>query len=118
MHAQPATLAASGPPPHRQSVLRRVAPVVGLFLLAPLVGEYLLDNVSIVELPALPILALLYGSGAILVRELARRTGRGWPTMLGLGLAYGLLGPARSTRPCSTRPGWPMPGPPTCRPSG
>jgi hypothetical protein len=65
--------------------------VVGLFLLVPLVGEYLLGNVSIVELPALPTLALLYGSGAILVRELARRTGRGWPTMLGLGLAYGLL---------------------------
>lgn len=72
-------------------MLRRVGPVAGLFLLAPLVGEYLLGNVSIVELPALPVLALLYGSGAIRVRELARRTGRGWPTMLGLGLAYGLL---------------------------
>jgi hypothetical protein len=65
--------------------------VAGLFLLAPLVGEYLLGNVSIVDLPALPVLALLYGSGAILVRELARRTGRGWPAMLCLGLAYGLL---------------------------
>jgi hypothetical protein len=104
MDAQPAALAASGRPPDPQrpaspgpapgrppSMLWRVAPVAGLFLLAPLVGEYLLGNVSIVELPALPILALLYGSGAILVRELARRTGRGWPTMLGLGLAYGLL---------------------------
>ena len=103
MDAQPATLAASGrPDPQRSappgpapgrppSMLRRVAPVAGLFLLAPLVGEYLLGNVSTVELPALPVLALLYGSGAILVRELARRTGRGWPTMLGLGLVYGLL---------------------------
>jgi hypothetical protein len=70
---------------------RRVAPAAGLFLLAPLVGEYLLGNVSIVEIWALPVLALLYGSGAILVRELARRTGRGWPTMLVLGLAYGLI---------------------------
>jgi hypothetical protein len=69
----------------------RVGPVVGLFLLAPLVGEYLLGNVSIVEIWALPVLALLYGSGAILIREVARRTGRGWPTMLVLGLAYGLI---------------------------
>src|SRR5215213_10537749 len=65
---------------------RRVAPAVGLFFLAPLVGEYLLGNVSIVEIWALPVLALLHGSGAILIREVARRTGRGWPTMLVLGL--------------------------------
>jgi len=70
---------------------QRVAPAVGLFFLAPLVGEYLLGNVSIVEIWALPVLALLYGSGAILIREVARRTGRGWPTMLVLGLAYGLI---------------------------
>jgi hypothetical protein len=62
-----------------------------LLFLAPLVGEYLLGNVSIVEIGALPILALLYGSGAVLIRELARRTGRGWPTILVLGLAYGLI---------------------------
>jgi hypothetical protein len=72
-------------------LLRRVAPAVGLLLLAPLVGEYLLGNVSIVEIAALPILALLYGSGAVLIREVARRTGRGWPTILALGLAYGLI---------------------------
>jgi hypothetical protein len=53
----------------------------------PLVGKYLLGNVSIVEIGALPILALLYGSGAVLIRELARRGGRGWPTILTLGLA-------------------------------
>jgi hypothetical protein len=62
-----------------------------LLLLAPLVGEYLLGNVSIVEIGALPILALLYGSGAVLIRGLARRGRRGWPTILTLGLAYGLI---------------------------
>jgi hypothetical protein len=81
------------PPPTgvRAGLSRRVAPAVGLFVLAPLVGEYLLGNVSIVEIRALPILALLYGSGALLIREVARRTGRGWPAMLVLGLAYGLI---------------------------
>jgi len=97
---------------------RRVAPAVGLFFLAPLVGEYLLGNVSIVEIWALPVLALLYGSGAILIREVARRTGRGWPTMLVLGLAYGLIeaGLIDQTlfKPPELPPAWSGP-PPTSR---
>jgi hypothetical protein len=78
-------------PPGWRRPLWLVAPAVGLFFLAPLVGEYLLGNVSIVEIGALPILALMYGGGAVLIRELARRIGRGWPTILVLGLAYGLI---------------------------
>ncbi len=35
--------------------------------------------------------ALLYGCPALLIRELARRTARGWPTMLLLAAAAGLL---------------------------
>ncbi|WP_445149476.1 hypothetical protein [Baekduia sp. Peel2402] len=35
--------------------------------------------------------ALLYGCPALLIRELARRTGRGWPAMLMLMTAAGLL---------------------------
>ena len=33
----------------------------------------------------------LYGGGALLIREVARRTGRGWPAIVVLALAYGLL---------------------------
>ncbi|GAB2972769.1 hypothetical protein [Saccharothrix stipae] len=62
-----------------------------LFLLAPLVGEFVLGNVPLSEIGALVVLAPMYGGGALLIRELARRTGRGWPTMLVLGLAYGVL---------------------------
>ena len=65
--------------------------VLGLFFLAPLVGEYLFGNTAITELPAILLLAPLYGGGAVLIREVARRTGRGWPTMLLLALAYGLF---------------------------
>jgi hypothetical protein len=39
--------------------------------------------------PAL--LAPMYGGGALLIREVTRRAGRGVPTMLLLGVAYGLL---------------------------
>jgi hypothetical protein len=33
----------------------------------------------------------LYGGGALLIREATRRTGRGWPTILLLGVAYGAV---------------------------
>src|SRR5262245_30692147 len=34
---------------------------------------------------------LMYGMGALVVRETARRWGRGWPTILTLGVAYALI---------------------------
>jgi hypothetical protein len=73
---------------------RRIAPALGLLFLAPLVAEYLLGNVSFSELPALPFLVPMYGGAALLIRELARRTGRGWPTIILLASAYGLFQPA------------------------
>ena len=78
-------------PAGRVSVWRRLAPAIGLTLLAPLIGEFLLGNVSITAILALFILASLYGCGALLIRESARRAGRGWPTMIVLGIAYALF---------------------------
>jgi hypothetical protein len=71
----------------RPTMLRRIAPAVGLFFLAPLVAEYLLGNVSIKEITGLLFLAPMYGGGALLIREVARRTGRGWPTIILLAAA-------------------------------
>ena len=75
---------------------RRIAPAVALFFLAPLIAEYLIGY-----LPAtgnfgemifgLLFLAPLYGGAAIIIREVARRTGRGWPTIVLLGLAFGFF---------------------------
>lgn len=39
----------------------------------------------------LAIFAPLYGGAALLIREITRRCGRGWPTILLLGLAFGVL---------------------------
>ncbi|WP_306318998.1 MULTISPECIES: hypothetical protein [unclassified Streptomyces] len=64
---------------------------VALLLLAPLVGEFLLGNTPISDFGSLFMYLPLYGCGALLVRESARHTGRGWPTMLLLGAAYGLF---------------------------
>ncbi|MEV6242106.1 hypothetical protein [Lentzea sp. NPDC051838] len=65
-------------------------PVLGLFFLAPFVGEFLLGNIPITDMALGLLLAPLYGSGAILVRELGRRAG-GWPSMLLLAAAYALI---------------------------
>jgi hypothetical protein len=36
-------------------------------------------------------MAPMYGGGALVIREAVRRAGRGWPSILALGLAYGVL---------------------------
>ena len=69
----------------------RLKPALALILLAPLIAEYLLGSLSFNQLPLFPIMVLIYGAGALLVREVTRRSGRGWPTILALGLAYGII---------------------------
>ncbi|BCJ39082.1 hypothetical protein Athai_65850 [Actinocatenispora thailandica] len=70
---------------------RRIAPAWVLVLLAPFVGEFLLGNTTLSAAFAYPVDAAMYGAGAVLVREVTRRAGRGWPTMLALAAAYGLV---------------------------
>jgi hypothetical protein len=75
-----------------QSVrMRRLAPVFALFFLSPLVAEFFLGDFPVVLLFLIIVFAPMYGGGALLIRELARRTGRGWPTMVLLALAFGVL---------------------------
>lgn len=77
---------------HRmQSPRRRLGPALGLFLLAPLVGEFLLGNLPITWLWTLLTLAPLYGGGALIIREIARRAGLGWPGIVVLGLGFGVI---------------------------
>ena len=71
--------------------VRRPGAAVALFFLAPLVAEFLLGNLPITFLPALVLLAPLYGGGALLIRETARRQGLVWPGIVILGLAYGVF---------------------------
>ena len=73
-------------------------PALALFFVAPLVAEFLLGNLPIKLLPALVLLAPMYGGGALLIRELVRRSGRGWPSILLLGMAYAILEEAYATQ--------------------
>lgn len=70
---------------------RSIAAAVTLFFVAPLVAEFLLGDFSIAMLALLLLFAPMYGGGAVLIREAARRSGRGWPSMLLLAAAYTLI---------------------------
>src|SRR5271167_633822 len=75
-----------------------VAPAIGLFFIAPLVAEFLLGDLPIKMLGTLVILAPMYGGGALIIREVVRRTGRGWPSILVLAFAYSVLEEAFTTQ--------------------
>jgi len=73
-------------------------PVPILLFLSPLVAEYLLGDLTVSQLKLLPVMFPIYGGGALLIRDLARRTRRGWPAILILGLAYAIVEEALATQ--------------------
>ena len=69
-------------------------PALMLYPLSPVVGELLSGASPPVEfftVFGLAVMGVLYGCGALLVRELAFRWGSGWPGRLLLGAAYGII---------------------------
>ncbi len=71
--------------------MQRYLPVLTLFILSPWVAEVLFGATPLSRLGALLVVAPLYGGGAILIRELARRRGPGWGPIFLLGAAYGII---------------------------
>ncbi len=68
--------------------------LIALVLLSPLTAELLSGSSPPLEFffpPGFLLLVGLYGSGVLLVRELALRWDKGWPSVLLLGAAYGIL---------------------------
>jgi hypothetical protein len=73
------------------AVKNEISAAITLFFVAPLVAEFLLGDFPLKWLPLLLVLAPMYGGGAIVIREMTRRCGRGWPCILLLGAAYAVL---------------------------
>jgi hypothetical protein len=75
--------------------MRRLLPPLALVLIAPLVAELLAGSTPLAQPVVLGTLLAaylpLYGAGALLIRELVVRSGRGWPSVFLLGAAYGLV---------------------------
>jgi hypothetical protein len=73
------------------TTLRRIAPALALLIIAPLIAEFLLGDFNIRQIGFIAVFIPVYGTGALLIRELTRQARRGWPTMLALSLAYALI---------------------------
>lgn len=71
--------------------MRRYAPVYVLFALAPLVAEFLFGATPLSRIIGLLPESLLYGGGAVLIREAARRRSSGWGRIAVLGAAYAIV---------------------------
>jgi hypothetical protein len=74
--------------------MKRLWPAVVLFFLSPAIAELLSGSAPPVEFfnPfVFVLLTILYGSGAVLARELTIRWRKGWITLLTLGAAYGII---------------------------
>jgi hypothetical protein len=70
---------------------RRIGPALTLMFLAPLIAEVLPGATRISSLFVFPIEVCIWGGGALLIRESARRFGLGWLHMLLLALALALI---------------------------
>ena len=72
----------------------RLSPALALWLLSPIFGELVSGSTPINEYlnPLVIILfGMLYGSGALLIREFVIRFRKGWISLLLLGMAYGMF---------------------------
>ena len=77
-----------------RTFLANLSPAWGLFLLSPVLGELVSAYLSPVEFffPMIFIITVVpYGCGALIARELVVRNGKGWVSLLILGLAFGLF---------------------------
>ncbi|MGW3784959.1 hypothetical protein ACWD5Z_10240 [Micromonospora chokoriensis] len=85
-------LTADRPAADRLPLRRRLLPVIALLLLAPWAAECSWGGFAIDDfLPVLIFLGPMYGGAAILIRETARHLGAGWPTIVLLAAAFGVL---------------------------
>lgn len=70
---------------------KNALPVLVLFFLAPVLAELFLGSTSVSKAEGLVLESFFYGSGALLIRETARRFRMGWIRIILLGLAYGMI---------------------------
>lgn len=73
--------------------MKRISPATALLFLGPICGELISGHQTLFEFInplAFVLTSLPYGFGAIICRELMIRWGKHWPSLILLGLAYGV----------------------------
>lgn len=68
----------------------RIAPAILLMFLAPLLTEVLPGATRFSSIFVLPIEIAVWGGGAVLIREMVRRNGLGWQSLLMLALVLAM----------------------------
>jgi hypothetical protein len=72
----------------------KIKPWIALLLLAPAFGEVTCGStppIKFINVMGLVFMAVLYGGGALLIREAVVHWKKGWPTLLLFGAAYGIV---------------------------
>ncbi|MBN2115301.1 MAG: hypothetical protein JW730_01940 [Anaerolineales bacterium] len=72
---------------------RGISPALALWLIAPVFGEMVSGSTPLNEYISpisIVLLGMLYGSGALLIREMLIHWGKNWRRLLLLGMAYGI----------------------------
>jgi hypothetical protein len=62
-----------------------------LVFTSTIIAEVLSGSTTLSRIQYLPTQFILYGAAVILIREVSRRLNAGWPTIILLGLAFGLM---------------------------
>jgi len=68
-----------------------IKPILSLFILSPLIAELLFGSTPASRSFQLIFETFFYGSGVLLIREIARRRGLGWISIILLGIAFGII---------------------------
>jgi hypothetical protein len=71
----------------------KISPALALWFIAPILAEMFSGSTPLNEYLnpfVIVVFGMLYGSGAILIRELALHWKKGWASLLLLGMAYGI----------------------------
>jgi hypothetical protein len=77
--------------PFKRPGRRALGAGMALYVLSPVVAEMCSGSTPWFVYPIWGwVLMLMYGGGAILIREYTLRWGKSWPTVLALGIAYGI----------------------------
>jgi hypothetical protein len=74
----------------KRGFLARIAPALTLAFMAPMLAEVLPGATRFSSIFVFPIEMMVWGGGAVMIRELVRRNGLGWANMLALALCLAI----------------------------
>jgi len=75
----------------KKNKLSNIWPVIVLYILSPVIAELLFGSTPASRSGQLIFESFFYGSGALLIRDIARRYKLGWTSVIVFGIAFGVI---------------------------